>query len=133
MSSKKALKRSKGILLAIDLILLAVAIVGGIYCGNWIIKIESLKHNDYEARLAHIAYEEAKIDDELKDALPEIEAMEAQCAQQLNEAKAEREAALRKEASPPADLSQTACPSLRRRQCQYRPPGLHRGRSPHNP
>ena len=94
MSSKKALKRSKGILLAVDLILLAVAIMGGIYCGNWIIKIESLKHNDYEARLAHIAYEEAKIDDKLKAALPEIEAMEAQCAQQLNEAKAEREAAL---------------------------------------
>ena len=94
MSSKKALKRSKGILLAIDLILLAVAIAGGLYCGRWIVQIESLKQNDYEARLAHIAYEEAKIDEQLTAALPQIEEMETQSAQDLEAAKAEREAAL---------------------------------------
>lgn len=94
MSSKKASKQSKGILLAIDLILLAFAVVGGLFCGKWIIQIESLKHNDYEARLARIAYEEAKIDDELAAALPKIEAMEAECAQDLEDAKAERTAAL---------------------------------------
>lgn len=94
MSSRKALKRSKRILLAIDLILLAVAIAGGLYCGNWIFKIESVKIDDYESTIAHIAYEEAKIDDELNAARPQIEAMEAECAQKLEEAKVEREAAL---------------------------------------
>lgn len=94
MSSKKALKRSKGILLAIDLILLAVVVAGGLYCGNWIMKIESLKHNDYEAKLTQLAYEEAKLDDELETARPQIEAMEVQCEQLLNDAKTEREAAL---------------------------------------
>lgn len=95
MSSKKVSKRSKGILPVINWILIAIAVVMGVYCGNWIMKIESVKTKDYASTIAHLAYEEAKLDDALEAARPQMEAMEVQCEQLLTEAKSEREAALR--------------------------------------
>ena len=51
MSSKKALKRSKAILLAIDLLLLAVAIAGGIYCAGWAVKIVQVSNTGYDSAM----------------------------------------------------------------------------------
>ena len=94
MSSKKALKQSKATLLAIDLLLLAVAIAGGIYCAGWAVKIVQVSNTGYDSAMMQLAYQESVLDADLEAARPQIEEMEAQTTQNLESAKDERTAAL---------------------------------------
>lgn len=93
MSSKKVLKRSKAILLAIDLILLAVAIAIGTYSVGWIIKIHEISNTGYEQRMQELDEREAEIDSKLASLQPEIEEAEKQSVLALEQAKEDRDAA----------------------------------------
>lgn len=90
MNSKKELKRSKAILLAIDLVLLAVAIVIGVYCARWIVRIAEVSNTGYEERMQALDERELQINSKLDELRPQIEEMENQSALALESAKAER-------------------------------------------
>lgn len=93
MNSKKESKRSKAILMAIDLLLLAVALVFGLYCTGWIVKIVKVSNNGYDTTMQQLADREAQIDADLEAARPQIEALESQSAASLTQAQENRDLA----------------------------------------
>ena len=69
------MKKSKAIWLAIDILLLVVAIAAGLYCGRSLYQVYRISDTGYEEAMARLDEREAQIQREFELAQPQIEEM----------------------------------------------------------